>query len=50
MMGWECPKCGSCYSPFQMQCTRCGPESYTWITTSTGTDNSNGITTSCGSK
>jgi hypothetical protein len=22
-IGWECPKCGSCYSPIKMKCDRC---------------------------
>lgn len=22
-MGWECPKCGRCYSPFTAQCVVC---------------------------
>ena len=22
--GWECPKCGKCYSPFTMKCDTCG--------------------------
>lgn len=21
--GWECPKCGSVYAPFMMECSRC---------------------------
>lgn len=21
--GWQCPKCGNCYSPIQFQCVRC---------------------------
>jgi len=31
MQGWECPKCGRCYSPFVMECSRCnnGPPKQT---------------------
>lgn len=24
MIGWECPKCGRCYSPYTAQCVVCG--------------------------
>ena len=24
MQGWECPKCGRCYSPYTAQCAVCG--------------------------
>lgn len=23
MLGWECPKCGSCYSPSVQKCSYC---------------------------
>ena len=25
MKGWECPKCGRCYSPVTSQCLQCVP-------------------------
>lgn len=25
LTGWQCPRCGRCYSPFTMQCFFCGP-------------------------
>lgn len=25
MLGWECPKCGRCFSPFVQQCDGCEP-------------------------
>lgn len=25
-IGWQCPGCGSCYSPWTDRCTRCGNE------------------------
>ena len=33
MLGWECPRCHSTYSPFVDRCSSCGPQ----ITTGTGT-------------
>lgn len=24
MKGWECPRCGKCYSPFKLECDSCG--------------------------
>jgi len=24
MKGWECPRCGRCYSPTVTECTHCG--------------------------
>lgn len=24
--GWECPKCGACYSPRKSRCSECGPK------------------------
>lgn len=29
MQGWECPKCGRCYSPFTAACGVCGPVTIT---------------------
>lgn len=25
MIGWECPRCSRCYSPFVPACFHCGP-------------------------
>ena len=25
-MGWECPKCGRCYSPYTSECRYCKPK------------------------
>src|SRR5258708_7969223 len=33
MIGWECPKCGSVYSPLVMTCSRCVPATYAGNTT-----------------
>jgi hypothetical protein len=35
MTGWECPKYGSCYGPFVVQCFTCGPRTETATTTGT---------------
>ena len=29
MTGWECPKCGSCYSPLVPECLACRPKPFT---------------------
>ena len=28
MLGWECPKCGRCYSPSMTMCCYCNPLNY----------------------
>jgi uncharacterized OB-fold protein len=33
-MGWECPKCGRCYSPFTEKCSHC-PETNTLVSSGT---------------
>jgi hypothetical protein len=33
MMGWKCPGCGRCYSPFTSQCQACVPPSIPAVTT-----------------
>lgn len=34
-LGWQCPKCGRCYSPNIVLCTYCGP-GYSVVTWPTG--------------
>lgn len=29
-LGWECPKCGRCYSPYTAMCGTCGQQFYGW--------------------
>ena len=41
MLGWICPKCGRCYSPFTSMCTYCNNGSWSTITCFTGTDGTN---------
>lgn len=33
MMGWECPRCHRCFSPFTMTCWACGPETFSSAST-----------------
>lgn len=33
MQGWECPKCGRCYSPFTAQCLACPVQAFSGTTT-----------------
>lgn len=32
MLGWICPKCGRCYSPFTSMCSFCNNDGYNHIT------------------
>lgn len=36
--GWECPKCGYCYSPAMPCCTNCNRPEHEKTQTSTGND------------
>jgi uncharacterized OB-fold protein len=33
MLGWICPKCGRCYSPFTSMCSYCGNNGDIWRVT-----------------
>lgn len=39
LMGWICPKCGRCYSPFTSMCPHCNNEYWTNTITCSGTGN-----------
>lgn len=34
-LGWECPKCGRCYSPYKTECSYCSTSTYTSSSTNT---------------
>lgn len=34
--GWECPKCGKVYSPYQYECTKCGHGQFEFGSDGTG--------------
>lgn len=41
LMGWICPKCGRCYSPFTSMCSFCGDNNWGTITCFNGTYETN---------